>query len=173
MTIDEAKNEFTNIYKKEHNVLFRFCYFRVSDREKALEITQEAFTKLWVQMASGKTMENSKAFVYTVARHLIIDWYKKIKTRSLESLAKEDGVELDQADENSFSDIETSSDAKRIIAMMSKMNQKYRDVIYLRFIEDLPPRDIAKTLKLNANVVSIRITRGLEILRKSLGINNE
>lgn len=173
MTIDESKSQFTEIYKREHNVLFRFCLFRVSEREKALDITQEAFTKLWLQMAKGKPMENSRAFLYIVARHLIIDWYKKIKTRSLESLTNKDGVEFDAVDENSFPAIETSSDAGRIIAMINKMDLKYRDIIYLRFVEDLPPRDIAKMLKLNTNVVSIRITRGLEMLRKSLGINKE
>ncbi len=170
MTIDEAKRAFTKIYEEEHDALFRFCYFRVSDRERAIDLTQEAFTKLWLQLALGKGVENSRAFLYAISRNLIIDWYRRVKSVSLESLSEGGDRHFDAPDVEGAIEIERSSDAKRVVQMINKMSDNYKDVVYLRFVEDLPPSDIAEMLNMSVNAVSIRITRGLEELRKSLGI---
>ena len=172
MSINDRKKEFTSIYQTEHDALFRFCLFRVSDREKALDITQESFVKLWSQMLKDGELENGRAFLFVVARHLIIDWYRKVKPLSLDfSPTDELDKGFDPADETSTTSIETSSDAGRVISMIKKLPPQYRDAVYLRFVEDLPPRDIAQILKLDTGVVSVRITRGIQELRRMLGIN--
>ncbi|MDO8569440.1 MAG: RNA polymerase sigma factor [bacterium] len=171
MTIDDDKKRFTDIYNQESDALFRFCLFRVSDREKALELTQETFTRLWSSISSSKRVENPRALLYVVARHLIIDWYRRVKPVSLESLATENGnKEFDLQDEKATMDIEISADAGRVLRMLDNLESQYREVIYFRYVEDLAPRDIAKILELNANTVSVRLTRGIEALRKLMGI---
>lgn len=174
MSINDRKKDFTLIYEAEHDALFRFCLFRVSDREKALDITQESFARLWIQMLGNKgEMESSRAFLFTVARHLIVDWYRKKKTLSLDASYTSESEDVwEPADERGASEIEASSDAKRVTTMISKLPPQYRDVVYLRFVEDLPPRDIAQILRLSTGVVSVRITRGIQELRRMLGINN-
>jgi len=58
---------------------------------------------------------------------------------------------------------------KRVHRFINQLDDVHREVIQLRFIADLPPKEISKILKLNANVVSVRITRGLEELREVPG----
>jgi len=174
MSIDDEKKRFTEIYNRESDSLFRFCLLRVSDREKALEFTQEAFTRLWDSIFLGKKVDNPRALVYTVARNLIIDWYRRIKSVSLEGLSGgsgNDDKELDIPDEKATLGIELNADSRRVLSILDKLEPQYKEVIHLRYVENLSPKDIAGILKLNANTVSVRITRGLEALRRLIGIS--
>lgn len=172
--MDDDRKRFTDIYNQESDALFRFCLFRVSDREKALELTQETFTRLWSSIASGKKIENPRALLYVVARHLIIDWYRRIKSVSWESLSTENGdKKFDPSDEQSVLEIETNADIGRVLSMLDILDPKYREVIYLRYVEDLTPKDIAEILELNTNIVSVRLTRGIEALRKLMNISKD
>ena len=172
MSIDVLKQHFTKVYAKESDALFRFCVLRVSDRERALDLTQETFTRLWQSMVDGKSPKNPRAFLYVVARNLIIDWYRKVKSVSLESLYDEEmNRPYDMADEKLFNEIEINSDAKRALNMINNLEAQYREVLFLRYVADLPPKDIAEILGLNVNLVSVRITRGVKNLRKIMGLN--
>lgn len=172
MSIDEDKKHFTDIYNRESDSLFRFCLLRVSDREKALELTQETLTRLWSTIAMGKRVDNPRALLYTMARNLIIDWYRRIKSTSLEGLSGgSEDREFDAPDERAVLEIELNADSRRVLLMLDKLEPQYKEVIHLRYVEDLSPKNIAEILKLNANTVSIRITRGLEALRRLIGIS--
>ena len=143
MSIDDDKKRFTDIYNRELDALFRFCLVRVSDREKALDITQEAFTRLWKSVSSGKVVENPRALLYVMARHLIIDWYRRIKSVSLEGMSGDDeDREFDPPDLNATIEIETNADANRVLGMLNSLDPQYREVMYFRYVEDPPPEDI-------------------------------
>lgn len=171
MSIDDEKKRFTDIYNKESDSLFRFCLLRVSDREKALDLTQEAFTRLWGTISMGKVVENPRALLYTVARNLIIDWYRRVKSVSFGSLSRgdEDGG-FDVPDQRATLEIELNADSKRALAMLNKLGGQYREIIYLRYVEGLLPKEISKIMGLNANIISVRITRGVEALRRLMGV---
>lgn len=173
MSKSENQKRFSDIYSKESDALFRFCLLRVSDRERALDITQEAFTRLWSSLASGKEIENPRALVFVTARNLIIDWYRKTKPISLEGLSSDDERPFDIPDERQARDMEISSDARRALELISALESQYQEVIYLRFVSDMEPREIAEVLGLNANTVSVRLTRGLDALRGLMGIKKQ
>ncbi len=165
MSLDDQRKKFTDLYTQESDPLFRFCMLRVSGREQALDLAQEAFTRLWKALVEGKPINNQKAFLFVIARNLIIDWYRKIKATSLEGLSDED-EEFDFPDESGFGKIELSAEASRVVAMIDQLEPQYKEVIYLRYVEDLPPKEIANVLNIKANVISVRITRGMKSLRK-------
>lgn len=174
MSINDEKLRFTAVYEQESDSLFRFCLLRVSDREKALELTQETFTRLWSTMAGGKRVENPRAFAFLTARRLIIDWYRRIKESSLDALTdKDDDKYFEPMDEHSFLEIESSAEAKRVLNMINKLEPNYREAVYLRYIESLTPKEIGSILKISANAASIRVNRGLEALRAMLHIDND
>lgn len=173
MRIDDERKRFTELYERESGRLFRFCFIRVSDREKALDITQESFTRLWSSILAGKQAgpEHATPFLYRVAKNLIIDWYRRVKSLSLEGLTGDEETQFDPPDHKSAAMMELSSDAKRALESLSELESQFREVLYFRFVEDLPPKEIAEILGLNANIVSVRLTRGLAELRKVLKIN--
>lgn len=172
MSIDDDKKRFTDVYNQESDALFRFCLYRVSDREKALDLTQETFTRLWNSTSQNKKADNPRAFLYTVARNLIIDWYRKIKSVSLESLSSSDeDREFDAPDQKAIYEIELNAESRQALLMLEKLDSQYKEVMYLRYVEDLSPKEIGEVMGLNANTVSVRITRGVEALRKLMGID--
>lgn len=169
----EAKEQqFTAIYETESDAIFRFCLVRVSDRNQALDLTQETFTRLWQSLADGKEMTNHRAFLFTVAHRLIIDWYRKKKAVSLEALyaaSEEGGEAAEPADDGAYDSSGFSEEARFLMDRIKELGSSYRDAIYLRFVEGLPPPMIGEILGISANTASVRINRGLEELRRICG----
>lgn len=173
MSTEGDQRFFTEIYEQEADPLFRFCLLRVSNRERALEITQETFARLWESISVGKDVQSPRAFIYTVARNLIIDWYRKKKPVSIEALSGDEGKDFDILDEDASSAIEMDALAKQALSLLNKLESQYKEVIYFRYLEGFSPQEISEILGLNANTVSIRITRGMEALRKLMGITKQ
>ncbi len=163
------REQFEQIYEEEADKLFRFSLFRVSDRERAIDLVQESFARLWQKLASGEEVSNRKGFLYRTARNLIIDWYRKKKTLSLDTSFEEESAP-DIEDERAYEAIEMEAEVSRVLEVLKSLPEESREVVYLRFVEDLKPQEIAELLGVNPNVVSIRITRGLKDLKKKLHI---
>ncbi len=167
----DAKSRFTDIYNRESDPLFRYILIRVSVRDEAVNILQESFTKLWQLMKESK-VDYPKAFLYKVTRNHIIDWYRKKKSVSWDAMSQgEDGEEaLEIKDEAVDEQIKNNAETSLVLKAMNKLSKDYREAVYLRFLEGLEPREIALILNESPNVVSVRISRGLNELRKILKI---
>lgn len=169
----DIKNMFEEAYKEESDAIFRFCLIRVSSREQALDITQETFLRFWKSLTAGEKILNNKAFLFTIARRLVIDWYRKKKSLSLEDMAsgEEDFVPPDEetSEENLFVGIE----GRYILDKIKELPSAYREPLYLRFVEDLSPPEIAKILGVSTNAASVRVNRGMMELRKIVTDNND
>ena len=164
----EVKNKklralFEKTYEELSDAIFRYCYFHTSNREKALDITQETFIKTWEYMDSSHEIDNIKAFLYRVAKNLIIDDRRKKKSDSLDKMTEE-GFEP-RSEESELKIIENIFEAKMALRTVDKLSEKYKEVIILRFVEDMSVKDIAKVLRKNENTISVRIHRGIERLK--------
>jgi RNA polymerase sigma-70 factor (ECF subfamily) len=170
----DTQSTFEATYKNESDVIFRFCLLRVSNREQALDITQETFLRLWKQMQENKDILNERALLFTIARHLIIDWYRKKKSLSLDAMAFNYNEEMkegfDVLDESTTGvELELGAESRYLIEKINELTETYREPLYLRFVEDLSPPEIGKILGISVNATSVRINRGLEELRKIAG----
>jgi DNA-directed RNA polymerase specialized sigma24 family protein len=72
-------DEFIALYDEMADQLFRHCFFKLSNRELALDLVQETFSRTWEYISSGKEVNNIKGFLFKVANNLIIDEYRKKK----------------------------------------------------------------------------------------------
>ncbi len=171
MKRDTVNNElFTSLYNSESDAIFRYCLIRTSSREVALDITQDTFTRLWKVLERGEQLGNQRAFLYTVARNLIIDWYRKKKPESLDAIADEANVDaLVVVNDSIRQDIEMSSEARFIISRITDLEEQYQQPVFLRFIEGLKPNEIADIMGVSVNVASVRISRGIDRLRTLVG----
>jgi RNA polymerase sigma-70 factor (ECF subfamily) len=174
METEELKNQFKELYDKESNSIFRFCILRVSNRDVALDLTQDVFMRYWSYLLKEEKIGSGRALLFTIARNCIIDWYRKKRNVSLEMLT--------ESHENNFSNestflcdtannkIETNAEVEIFIKKINEIDSKYREEVYLRFVEDLTPKEIAVVLEKSVNLVSVHINRGLKELRKLLDI---
>ena len=70
-TNKDKENDFLKVYEDLADPVFRHCYFRLSDREKAKDIVQETFKRFWDSFGKEK-IENHKAFVFKIANNQAI-----------------------------------------------------------------------------------------------------
>jgi RNA polymerase sigma factor (sigma-70 family) len=68
-------------------------------------------------------------------------------------------------------DIELSSEGRFFIEKINNLETSDKQVVYMRFVDDLKPKEIAEILNLSPNVVSVRLNRAIERLREIAGIN--
>ena len=111
-------------------------------------------------MSSDKNIEKPKQYIYQIARNLIVDYYKSKKSVSLEIL-EEAGFEPKSEENNQ----EILAEVSILKDAIEELDQDFRDVIYLKFIEDMRVQDIAEMLGISENLASVRISRGKEKLR--------
>ncbi len=160
------KNTFLNAYEDYADAIFRHCYFRLSDRERAKELMQETFVKAWDYLAKGEKIDNLRALLYRIATNLVIDDMRKRKEYSLDALQEKGFNPGISEDEELHIKIE-SDKAKE---MIEKLPEKYRQVVTMRYIDELSPKEIAQITKETENSVSVKINRGLAKLRNLLKV---
>lgn len=152
-------------YDEHANALFRFCYAFTGRRDDAKDAVQETFTRTWAYMISGKHVDQMKPFLYRTARNMLIDRSRKAREHSLEQLQE---AGWDPADER-IPDPSLSAEAARAVQLASNLEPAHREVLLMRYVDGMPPREIAEIVGESDNVVSVRIHRALEKLRTLMG----
>lgn len=172
MNSDITKKRFETMYLSESDTIFRYCLFRVSNRELALDLVQETFMRFWDSLIQKKEIKNDRAFLFTISRNLIIDHYRKKKSSSLDKILEEveDGTML-LSDSSQSQNSLFSAESRFFLEKINDLDDADRQVVYLRFVEDLKPKDISEVLDLSPNVVSVRLNRALNRLREITGLN--
>lgn len=167
-----TSQEFLAAYEAHADSIFRHCYFRTGDRELGKDLMQETFLKAWEYIASGKKVENLRAFLYKTANNIIIDTYRKKKegVQSLDTMM-EAGFDI-SSEEDTTKKAEKGFTEHYVRRILGKISEPYRSAVMMRYLDELSPADIAEALGVSANVASVRINRGVDRLRTLLQ-NNE
>ncbi len=160
--MEDSKQAFLKAYDEHSDALFRHCFFKVSDRELAKDLLQETFVKVWTYLSKGKKIVNMRAFLYKTLNNLIIDEYRKKKNISLDSLA-EDGFDPKADNLPNTLDI---IDGERAIKLLSKLDDPYKETVFLRYVNGLEITEIAEITEQTENAVSVHIHRGLKKLKE-------
>lgn len=163
------RDQFLQVYDTCSDAVFRHCYFRLNNRERARDLMQEAFMRSWTYLSNGNEVRNLRALVYRIANNLIVDEVRKKKEASLEAMEEEGFAPSVDGRDN----VEFSIDAKEARHIVDQLDAKYRDVIVMRYLDALSPKEIAEALNLTQTVVSVRIHRGLRKLKLLLTAREE
>ena len=174
--VSDHETRFLKAFEEYNDALFRHALIRVSNREKAIDLVHDAFTKVWSYIREGYEIDSFRPFLYKVLNNLIIDEYRKRKETSLDALMEKEGV-----DEGSFDDLTESTaevlaatiDGKKAFDLLQELPDQYREVIILRFVDQLGPKEISDLIEESENIVSVRIHRGLKLLRQKIEAQDE
>lgn len=163
------EERFLKAFDEYADALFRHAQYRLSDRERAIEIVHDTFTKVWGYLRKGHEIDAYKPFLYKVLNNLIIDEYRRRKEMSLDMLLSEEGVDegsFPELNEGSIEELTFSLDAKKASELLSELPQILCEVLTFRFVDGLGPKEISALIEESENVVSVRIHRGLKALRE-------
>jgi RNA polymerase sigma-70 factor (ECF subfamily) len=157
---------FLQAYEEYADAIFRYCLFRVYDRELARDLTQETFMRAWRRQSEGEHIKNIRAFLYTVARNLIIDHSRRARPQSLDVMMEQGGDVGVDGREQTVDKIDVSL----VLDVLEGCDEQSRDVVILRYVEGWRVKDIAKELGISQTAASVRLHRALRMLRKQLSV---
>lgn len=174
--VSDHETRFLKAFEEYSDALFRHAFLRVSNREKAIDLVHDTFTKVWSYIRDGYEIDTFRPFLYKVLNNLIIDEYRKRKETSLDALLEQEGVDEGSFDELSESTVEqlaATIDGRKAFELLDELPDLYREVLLYRFIDQLGPREISELVEESENVISVRIHRGLKLLRQKIEMRNE
>lgn len=175
------KDAFSEFYELYIDRMYQYIYYKVNSKEDAEDLTSAFFLRIWGCIQEGKIedFKTFKPFLYTVARNLVIDHYRKIsqhKTTISLDVQIDKEMEADgatgkdfQADEKAdlMESLITAIEVEKIKEKLFELKDEYREVIVLKYIDQLSAKEIAMILnksKGNVNVLSHRALRALKDL---------
>lgn len=160
--MEELKKQFEQLFQTHSDAIFRHLYFRLGNRERAKELTQEVFMKVWQQLAAGTVITYEKAFLYTIANRLFINEIRTDKTTaSLERLLDETGYEPAATQATP----EEASQQGEVVRLLGQLSPTHREVLVMRYIDGMAVKEIATHLQEKETAISMRIARALEKLK--------
>ncbi len=145
------------LIKRYYASILRYCRWHCSSMEKAEDLTQETFYKLFKNISGYKGKRKFKAYLYTIANRLCIDESRKVPVYSLEN------EELTVAECSEINRLENDEEIKYLLNTISP---EQREAIILRFGEQLAFQEIAKIMGCNMRTAQSRVRNGLRIMRK-------
>lgn len=154
--------QFMKTYENFSDSIFRHCYFRISNRERAKELMQETFLKTWDYIKKGNKIKNIKSFLYKTANNLVVDEFRKKK-----ELLMDEKYEKTLAIESGKEKIHAKVDVENVINILNSLGVKYQKVVLMRYIDELSIKEIAVILGKTENNISVRLTRAIKQLRKT------
>lgn len=145
------------LIKRYYTSVLRYCKRQCFNLEKAEDLTQETFLKLFQNLSGYKGKRKFKAYLYTIANHLCIDERRKKKECFLEN---EEEIR-DDCDE-----LHRIEDKSEIDYLLNVLSPEQREAVVLRFGEELSFWEIAKVMGCNMRTAQSRVRNALRIMRK-------
>lgn len=158
------EQQFLKAYDQHADAIFRHCYFRIFDRERAKDLMQETFTRVWKYIIAGEEIKSMKAFLYRTANNLIIDEVRKAQNRPAVPLDDVANTPQEPAD-RTHEQMQTNIDATIVVDYCKQMEPEQRDVLLMRYVDGLKPKEIAHVIGVTSNVVSVRLHRAVAELK--------
>lgn len=152
------------LYDQYSDALFRFMLFKVSNRETAWDLTQECFFKTWQHLAADKkAITHTRAFLYTVARNLVIDhWRAKEKhaTVDIEAAAYviDDGNDVHR-------EAVLRDEAQYLLRLLKNLPEESREILTLRYTDGLSFEEIAVITGKSNVAIRVHAHRALKKLK--------
>jgi RNA polymerase sigma-70 factor (ECF subfamily) len=169
--LEGQEERFLKAFEEYNDALFRHASMRISNREKAIDAVHDTYTKVWSYVRAGHQIDSYRSFLYKVLNNLIIDEYRKQKEASLDAILDTEGVDegiFPELSESTVEALAATIDGRKAFELIKELPDAYREVLTFRFVDELGPREIGELIEESENVVSVRIHRGLKLLRDKI-----
>ncbi len=152
-------NEYNRSVEQYSDNLYRFVLKNIKDTEKAKDIVQDTFEKVW-KNHQDITYSKTKSYLFSTAYHTLIDSIRREKYKA----------DWDSANESMFFTNESYSDLNEILhKALDLLPPDQKNVILLRDYEGYSYQEIAEITGLSESQVKVYIFRGRQFLKKYIG----
>jgi len=161
------------IVRYQHRLL-RYLLYLTGHRELAEDLFQEVWMRVLVRGAQFNGQARFETWLFTIARNLVIDQRRKRTASSLDELFEggEDdrpmSFEVADGEPTPFDRVSNLEDRERIAAALLQLDTLHREVLVLRFHEELSLEEIAKVTRAPLSTVKSRLYRGLSMIKPKI-----
>lgn len=141
--------------EKQYDRIYRYCYFKLKNREAAEDITQEAFLRYFERYRFASP-ETALKYLYTIARNLCIDEYRKPAAVPLPEDIPEPSGE------------DTRLTNLALYQALREMPPEQQELLLLRYVNEVPVSVIAALCGISRFALRRRLLAATDLLRKKL-----
>jgi RNA polymerase sigma-70 factor, ECF subfamily len=160
------------------NRIYRYLLRLVREPADADDLFQQTWLRVTEKIRSFDTSRNFDAWLFTVARNLAFDHLRRLRPSSLDQPVRDDSPgdtmvsRLASADPGPFDQMLAGERARLLAGALENLPVSYREVLSLRFEEEMKLEEIAAVLAAPLSTVKSRLRRSLEQLRETLDLGN-
>jgi len=152
--------------------LYRYLIFLTANAALADDLFQETWVRVLERGHQYNAKNKFESWLFTIARNLVIDVSRRKKMASLDDMGgPESEQSYDPPDDRAQSALQmlvSRENEQAVQLSLLKIPPYYREVLLLRFQEELPLEEIASVLATPVSTVKSRLYRGLEALKSAL-----
>jgi RNA polymerase sigma-70 factor (ECF subfamily) len=173
---DARQQAFDALYAAHHQGLHAYFLAKTSDPELALDLLQDAFVRVWRNLATLEVLapDRRRAWLFSVARNLVIDQYRAQATRraTSEALAQEtaSAASISPAAD---ADVLTREQLEAVDAAIRRLPDDLRIVLVLQTVGERTSAEIGELLGRPAGTVRYQLAEARRRLARSLGLEQE
>lgn len=167
---------FDLLLQRNQSKLFSYILFIVHDRATAEDVFQETFVKVITHLRDGRYVASGRfgAWIMRIAHNVLMDWYREQSAQNIvdtgSDLSNVAGAELHVGSvENSFVNRQVLKDVRRLLDALPPAQ---REVVYMRFYQELSFKEIADTTSVSINTALGRMRYALLNMRRMARANN-
>lgn len=157
---------FGRLYERYLDGIYRYVYYRVSDRDEAEDLTETVFMKAWAALprfrSKGATF---RAWLYRIAHNAVIDRHRTRKA-VLPLEQAEDWLDVEASSPEAAA--EAAQESAKLGAALSRLSPRLQEVILHRFVNDLSHAETAQVMGLRKGHVRVLQHRALNQMRDLL-----
>ena len=141
--------------EEQYDKIYRYCYFKLHSSGLAEDVTQETFLR-YLEHYNCITTASALNYLYTIARNLCVDEYRKPKTESMDESMQDDAME-----ENLMMHL-------AVRAALSRLAPDQQELLLLRYVNEVPVSALGKIYRLSRFAIYRKITSASNQLREEL-----
>lgn len=159
----------TEFYREIHSFIYRL----IGDKDLAKDLTQDTYVKA-LKFKIDKKIENKRAYLYKIARNIVIDTSRKNKNYT-EILYEEEKYSISKKDEPAeLFQIQTKNDF--LVNILKELPPRIKESFYLHVIKGYSRKEIAKIMGITVSAVEKNIQRATKKIKDNMiknGVNDD
>lgn len=161
---------FDELYDKYHHDVYKFLFYMTKNKEQAEDLTQEVYIRILKSFHSFEGKSSEKTWIFSIARNVAIDFFRKQKTLKDRILERFDWAESQIKDVNKLPEeiVLQSEDTSKLYSVLNYLTVDQRTVILLRYYHDLSIIETAATLSWSESKVKTTQHRAIKRLKELL-----